>query len=383
MGFRLLAAVFAVCLAATAQQRLSVEQLASFLRSSAELKHTDKEIAGFLAKVKLTEHLDDRAIEEIESYGIGPKTLQALHALRDQSQALAAAKPLEPPAQPTPRPPPSSGEQAAIIAEVREYALNYSKSLPDFICTQVTRRKIAEAPRTRYGGGIGSEPSWQTDNTLTIRLSYFEQKEDYKLILVNSSPTTQDYRTLGGTTSTGEFGSMLRDIFERSTGTQFAWDHWGTLRKRRVMAFAYRVAQSRSQWHINYERRLDIVPAYRGLVYVDPDTHVVMRVTLVAEGIPDTFPVRQAETILDYDYTEIASRQFLLPLKAQINMSADGILTRNDVEFRMYRKYSAEAEIRYDITPDPLPEEKTKELRDPIDCKDPKNAKDPRCVTKK
>ena len=36
----------------------------------------------------------------------------------------------------------------------------------------------------------------------------------------------------------------------------------GTLRGRRTMVFSYRVPQARSQWHINYERKLDLVPAY-------------------------------------------------------------------------------------------------------------------------
>jgi hypothetical protein len=46
-------------------------------------------------------------------------------------------------------------------------------------------------------------------------------------------------------------------------------------------------------------------------------------------------------------------------------MRADGMLTQNDVEFRLYRKYSTETDIKYDITPDPLPEEKTKEASPP------------------
>jgi len=101
---------------------------------------------------------------------------------------------------------------------------------------------------------------------------------------------------------------------------------------------------------------------------------VLMRVTLNAENIPPTFPVHVARTTLDYDYQDISGHEFLLPLKAQVDMSADGILTRNETEFRLYRRYSAESEIKYDITPDPLPEEKTK-----VDCKDPRNAQDPAC----
>ena len=371
MGFRLLAAVFAVSLAANGQT-MSVEKLLAFLKSSQEFlregKMTDRELAGYLGKVKLTERLDDRTIEEIQgNVSLGPKTLEALHALSERTQTLAAAKPLLPEPKPTPIPPPSSEEQAAIIGEVREYAMNYSKSLPDFICTQVTRRFAAPAPGTRYGGSAESQPSWHALDTLTIKLSYFGQKEDYKLILVNNSVTTQDYKTLGGATSSGDFGSMMKEIFEPATQARFEWDHWGTLRGRRVMAFAYHVSQERSQWHIDYDRKMDIMPAYHGLVYVDKETHQVMRVTLFAEGMPPSFPVKRADTVLDYDYQDISGHTFLLPLKATTIMAADEYMTKNDAEFRIYRKYSAESDIKFDTTdiPAPLSDDKTKETQDP------------------
>jgi hypothetical protein len=371
MGFRLLAAVFVVSFAAMGQS-LSIEKLVAFLKSSQKLinegKMTDRELANYLSKVKLTERLEDRVIEDLQGAGaLGPKTLDALRNLREHSQALAAARPILPEAKPAPIPPPSSEEQAAIIAAAREYALNYSKSLPDFICTQVTRRYAAAPPGTRYGGSAGGDPSWYPLDTLTLKLSYFEQKEDYKLILVNNTVTTQDYKTLGGATSTGDFGSLMREIFEPASQARFEWDHWGTLRGRRVMSFAYRVPQARSQWHINYDRKMDIVPAYRGLVYIDKETRQITRVTLEAVDIPPSFPVRRAETILDYDFQEISGRTFLLPLKASTLMAADDYLTKNDAEFRVYRKYSAESDIKFDVTdvPAPLPEEKTKETTDP------------------
>jgi hypothetical protein len=388
MCTRFLARIFAVCFAfcftvAGQSQTMSVDKLIAFIQSSAkfiqEKKMTDNELAGYLAKVKLTERLEDRTIEDMQSAGgLGPKTMLALKLLRDRTQSLSAAN-LTPAPKYVPPPPPSSAEQGAIVTEVREYALNYSKGLPNFLCTEVTRRKAANAPGSRYGGGPANQPSYQSMDTLTIRLSYYEQKEDYKLILINNAPTTQDYRSVGGATSTGEFGSMLRQIFEPATEARFEWDHWGLLRGRRVMAFAYHVEQSRSQWEIEYQQKEHIIPAYSGLVEVDQDTHVVMRVTLVAENIPPSFPIKHAETILDYDYTDISGHEFLLPLKSETRMTSDGILSKNETEFRFYRKYSAEAEIKYDITPDPLPDDKTKEVKDTVNCKDPKNAKDPRC----
>src|ERR1039457_4937679 len=110
MRYRFLAAVFATCLIAMGQS-LSVEKLVAFLQSSEKLikegKMTDHDLASYLTKVKLTERLDDRTIEEIQGYGkIGPKTLQALTSLRDRTQALAAAAPIVAPPKPTPIPPP-------------------------------------------------------------------------------------------------------------------------------------------------------------------------------------------------------------------------------------------------------------------------------------
>jgi hypothetical protein len=353
MRYRLLTAVAAACLAASAQTTLTVDQLVSFLRSSIQqLKHGDKQVASFLSRAKMSEKLDDRTIEEIQGFGAGPKTLDALRALRDQSQALPVAKARAPEVKPSPIPPPSSEEQARILSEVREWALNYTRSLPDFICTQVTRR---------YADPAGLE-FWQLVDTITARLSYNEQKEDYKLIMVNNQVTNQSYHQLGGATSTGEFGSLLREIFEPRTQARFEWDHWATLRGRRALVFAYRVAQPNSQWHIDFERKLDIIAGYRGLVYVDRENHQVLRLTLEAENIPATFPVQQARTVLDYDYTEISGRRFLLPLKAEVRMRASKFLTRNDVEFRLYRKFSTESEIKFD-TPPPLSEEQTREQK--------------------
>jgi hypothetical protein len=363
MRLRLAIALMALSLTASAET-MSLEQLYSFVQSSAQFikegKMTDKELASFLAKSKLSEKLDDRSLEQIQGLGVGPKSLEALRHLQEESKSLAVAKIVEPAAKPQ-QPPPSSEEQAELIANARNYSLNYSKQLPDFICTQVTRRYAA--PRPRSNGLEEAEPSWRSLDTLTVRLSYFDQQEDYKLVLINNAPTNLDYRNVGGgAISTGEFGSMLKEIFERATEARFEWDHWATLRARPAMAFAYHVSQARSKWHVTYNNDMDVVPAYRGLVYIDKETHEVVRVTLEAEGLPPGFPVKSAQMVMDYGYQDLSGRQFLLPLKARTIMYGDDMLSRNDEEFRLYRKYSAESEIKFDTeTPPPLSEDQTRE----------------------
>lgn len=371
MRYRLLVALLGVCLAATAET-LSVQQLVNFLRNAVKT-NTDREIAGFLAKAKLSERLDDRTIEDLQGAGIGPRTLSALEKLKGESEALAAAAPVLPEAKPKPIPIPNSEEQAAIIDDMRKYALAYSKNLPDFICTQVTRRFAAIRPGTKNGAAAGSEPEWHALDVLQIRLSYFGQKEQYKLIMVNHSYTEQDYRTLGGATATGDFGSLMKGIFEPSTETRFEWSRWATLRTERVMAFSYRVAQSHSQWHIVVKDTGDhLVPGYHGEIFVEPDTHAILRVTLVAEGIPAAFPVQQAETILDYDYQEISGQTFLLPLKSRVLMGDNQYVEKLDQEFHLYRKYSAQSDVSYDTDPLPaLPDDQPKDLKDPKQANPP------------
>jgi hypothetical protein len=346
---RLVACALLAAALAWSQSALTIQQVESFVRSSIDLKHSDRDVAAYLRTVRLRNSLDERVIDELQAAGAGPRTVEALRALQETSKALPALPPLNlaPPAE---IPPPSASEQRKIVEATRQYAMNYTKQLPNFICTQVTRRYIDPA---------GLE-FWQSEDTLTARLSYFEQKEDYKLVGVNGSYTDVPFQKVGGATSTGEFGSMMREIFDKNTEATFQWERWATLRGRRMHVFSYHVDQPRSQWWLIYEDKDRINPAYRGLIYVDRDSGMVSRITLEAENLPAGFPISAGSNMLDYDVAKVGDQEFILPLRAEMRMRQGRILTKNEVEFRMYRKFSAEASITFD-TPEPLPADKTTE----------------------
>ena len=124
--------------------------------------------------------------------------------------------------------------------------------------------------------------------------------------------------------------------------------------------YDYRVRQQRSKWSITWEKKATIVPAYSGLIYVDRETNQVLRVTLRAQQIPVSFPIQEADTVLDYDHVDIAGQQFMLLLKFEMRMREGRLLVKNEVEFRLYRKFGAETTITFE-TPEPLAEELTKE----------------------
>jgi hypothetical protein len=342
--------VLGLSIAFAADMRLTVDQLVSFIKSAVQLKQPDKQVAEYLRHVKLTNKLDDRTIEDLQGLGAGPKTVAALKDLGTGSANLTPPPPppVAPPP-PPPIPPPSSIEQAKILDEVRQYGLNYTKQLPNFLCVQVTRRYIDPA----------RQDSWRLVDTVTQKLSFFDQREEYKLITVNGRTSDMPIDSLGGTTSAGEFGSMMKDIFSRESEASFDWEKWATLRGKRAYVFSYDIDQSHSRYHVLWDKSLEYIPAYRGLIYVDRDTNMVMRIVMNPYGFPTSFPVQQVQTILDYDYTKIGDAEFMVPLKAAVTSRTTRYSSKNDVEFRLYRKFGTETTITF--TPDPLPEDKLKE----------------------
>lgn len=237
--------------------------------------------------------------------------------------------------------PPTEAEQHKALAEVAEYALNYSEKLPNFICVQVTRR---------YLDPSGTGDQWRQTDTYDERLSYFDQKETYSVLSVNHQLVTSpvDRRKLGGATSSGEFGTILRGIFAPNTQAEINWERWGTLRGRRMHVFSFRVPQERSNYSIHHEASgRTVIAGYAGLLYVDRESGAVTRIRLICDNIPD-FPIQNVSLLLDYDFSEISGHRYLLPLRAELQSREDALLVRNEVEFRLYRKFEADSTITFD-----------------------------------
>ena len=78
--------------------------------------------------------------------------------------------------------------------------------------------------------------------------------------------------------------------------------------------------------------------------------------------------MREAHESLDYDLTKIGDADYMLPLKAVLTSKLSRYATKNDIEFRLYRKFETGSSIKFD-TPDALPEDDIKE--NPVEGKKP------------
>lgn len=332
-----MAAIAAIAVGAWAQNGDRAADVVSAVRAGLDAHHSDSTLAKALHKLKPTERLDDFVIEELESEGAGPKAVAELERLAESSQNLPEPNPA--PVFPHP-PAPSNLERGRILEAARKVALNYTRSLPDFICTEKVRR--FEGPRG----------NWELKDTLEIKLSYFDQKEAYQLLTRNGRPSLLPYREVGGAITEGEFGSTLGAIFDPGSETTFRWDHWTTLRKRPAHVFTFQIAVQHSTYRMEFgrragERESSIVTGQHGSVYVDAETGQVVRIVSDSDSIPPDFPVRTATTALDYGFVDVGDRKYLLPLRAEVRMATDLLRIRNLVEFQGYRKFAGQSTITF------------------------------------
>jgi hypothetical protein len=267
---------------------------------------------------------------------------------------------------------PDGAEQSAVISQMREAARAYVQNLPNFICAQVTQRKIElvvvdslagvkESGAGRTGLSHISAGRPESTDTFEEQLAYFEHQENYQLVKVNGRRQKPGQPRPPGMTSTGEFGTTLDGIFDPNSNTEFEWRRWDTLRGQAVYVFAFRVDQSRSNAQISVPSQ-SLIVGYHGVIYADRERKTVMRVTTEVEA-PKDFPMQDVKHVLDFGWITISGQQYLLPLRAEMEsrMTEDfmkygrtgghsrDVQLHNNSDFREYRKYSADSELKPEV----------------------------------
>jgi hypothetical protein len=252
-------------------------------------------------------------------------------------------------------PAPDPAQQKKILADATDYAFNHERSLPNFLCIQTTRRfQDYQSP------GSQSDDNWRPLDIIVERLAYFEHHEDYKVMEINGAPSSVPHSKLGGASSSGEFGSVMKGIFAPETATDFAWQTWFTLRGRKMHVYAYHVAAAKSDYHVVVpEQAKDLVTAYHGLIFIDDSKHFIHRITLHADGIPPAFPIQDISLMLDYEYTRIGDATYLLPLTFELRSREGNVRVKNDVDYDQYRKFTADSSVTFSA-PDVAPEQSPK-----------------------
>jgi hypothetical protein len=327
----------------------TVSDLIATVRAGFTAHKDDKQIAKSIAKFKLSERLDPVVLDHLESEGAGPRTLEELARLEDET--LELPPPTPPPAFPHPLLP-SQAEMSAAIYKARLFAASYDNNLPDFLCDENI---------VRYEQ-LGANSEWRQRDTLRLRISYEDQQEREKLVAWNGRLTQLTLAAVGGAQTTGEFGSLMLQVLDPRSKGKFRWDHWTLLRNRPTEVYSYHIDAADSQYRLLFGAaydRAETVPAMEGMLYLDAETGEVMRIANHAADIEPGFPVRLAATTLDYGAQEIGGKRFVLPLHSETRMATTSIHTRNFMQFSGYRKFTGDSTITFG-DPDTAAEPKIK-----------------------
>jgi hypothetical protein len=232
----------------------------------------------------------------------------------------------------------SPGEQSAVIQAVREYALSYTKTLPNYTCALATREV---AYPTNAGNKI--------DPVLTKieeQLSFVNGKEIRKIARIDGRPASPEAGAQLRETTEGEFGALLDVIFETATRAELVWDRGATLDKRKVDVIAFRVPQARG-YVLNGSRGSVRVP-FEGFIYADSQTHAVMRLQMKCVMIPPEFEMQLFSLTLDYKAAHVAGHEALLPSHFVVNYRdfSDDRQHTDDGQYSDYHEFSANATLQ-------------------------------------
>jgi hypothetical protein len=248
---------------------------------------------------------------------------------------------------PTPTGPPSDEEivgslrrpMDALIRKATEAVLDFTETLPDYVCQEMMARSQSDT----------HPANWQPLDVVSMNVVYRGGKEEYRDLAINGKATKKNIDEIGGAWSTGEFGTVLIDLFSPATAADFR--PMGDSRMSGINAkkYDFSVKRENSHWTIHMGSQA-YNPAYKGTVWIDPGTARVLRIEMQAREFPGEFPSDHVESATDYQYIRLGdARQYLLPVHAETLgcQRMSNFCSHTVIDFRNYHKYAGESSIEY------------------------------------
>ena len=257
--------------------------------------------------------------------------------------------------------PPSAAEAADILGKARAKTLEAVGDMPDFVVKQQIQRSYAYAATNNF----------RNSDRLVVAVSYKSSgEEEYKVlsnngVLQNNPQVKGSYEEVGGTSSTGEFVTMLSTIFKPESETVFEAVDTALIRGRKAVIFDFSIARDKAKQQITSAGTVtdSTITGMKGKLWIDRENFRVLRVESEATEIPASFPIRSAKRVIDYDWATISNEKYLLPYFSDVRLtfreSSKLFETRNLIRFKDYQKYGTDVlVVEEDNTPvleDPKP----------------------------
>ncbi len=391
----------ALALPVFAAKKMSVEQLQQTIATAQIAHRSDDALAQQLGDVKLTARLDFSILQALLVASPGPHTTRALRAVADDSVFLDP-----PPAQVPATPAPSVAAQKAMLGQTVHYVARTLPKLPDFMATRVTEH-YNDSPRPGQTEGPPVVDGLYLAGTYRIPIAYHDGQEsdDPGLLLKASDSRKKDAKSKitaeekgpsNGMSSWGEFGPVLGIVLVDAANGKLSWARWEQDSGKPVAVFQFSVDRAVSHYNVRYccvssfevvnghyafsgsrsTRDSDVggivqstpstpvsaISGYHGHLTIDPETGVVLRITIEADLQADD-PVQRAAMMVEYAPVKIGDATFTCPVRSVALSTAQQayqatpiapvrtVLKRylNDVEFTGYHRFGSESTLITDV----------------------------------
>ncbi len=211
----------------------------------------------------------------------------------------------------------------------------FDRTLPNFLCDEIVKRSHSETKPAK----------WKKQDLVEVDLMYVDGKEDYRNIRVNGKALKSGTPEDTGSWSTGDWSTTTYDILHPSTAANFKRRGKDTIAGIPCDVFDFTVEKPNSHWTVRYGK--PIKPAYKGAIWIDPQTGRTLRTEMQAVKLPNDYELDWVEQMTEYGWVTIGTEKYLMPVKSE-NIACwryTTKCTRNEIDFKNYRKFSAESTI--------------------------------------
>ncbi|NNE66599.1 MAG: hypothetical protein HKN33_08525 [Pyrinomonadaceae bacterium] len=319
---------------------------------------TQQEYVRFLYEIERAPRKLPELVQAVRSRGIGFEFNRGLRSLtksktgNDDDLLRAIEEANRRRKDPSSAKRPSSAEAKSLLEKARANTLASLDEMPDFVVKQRIRRSLSVAGTNNFRGL----------DRLIVAVSYrADGREEYRLLskngVQNASPGQKSsYSEAGGTSSTGEFVTVLATVFKPGSMTRFEFVDTDLLRNRKTLVFDFSIDREKARQQItSYGYVADsTISGMSGRIWIDRVKARVIRLDSKATQIPIGFPVTAASRVIDYDWVNISEEDYLLPISSDVRLTfrepKRSYESKNFIEFKDYQKYGTEVVILDDDT---------------------------------
>lgn len=228
-------------------------------------------------------------------------------------------------------------EAAPLIDRARDVNSEFTESLPNFIANQRVERFVS----------FDQGRIWAIEDIVEAEVLYVDHEESYRSIRINGRRPVDSMEDLERTSSTGEYGTILRNLFAPQLGLEFARTSARDNDVSGAIAYATQASKEQSTWSINFNAAT-VRPAFRATVWLAPESGRALRIEMLTDSeLPTKFGLQLVRTTLRFASLMISGAEYLLPASSTtltcVRRSANCF--RHDITFSNYRKFAAESSI--------------------------------------